>query len=1411
MVRQRPSLRGAAAAIAALAAIALLAFGQQPGYTDDIDLLRFTTAKPYVYFIIDNSASMNLDKGGTWVHGNGDDPRSKMYQVKQTVYEVFKDVNDVQFGFAAFNQDYARVKAKHWLYYYDTGPANSNKLPNGWPISYPVADNDGPVAFDANAEAIDDIEGDLMTFGAHLDATGVLGTCAAPLTLGNVDDDDREKINRYAKLGETGSSATQIWIKAGGNKTYLLIFDRPTKKPDLSDNPELGKDNMDLKLTLKEVKSGSNGCTDAAAGTFQSTSSGTITLTLWTDFLMNDENVGRTAPRSSHNGGVDPLAGFWDSKDIQDVVTCGSSHPFSGTGWEGNYDTTPPASGADVDPFCSNAADPATCYNLKRQTIPDPDYGAQKVLDKGDMLPFDWRSEQKVEFLQRFAPNYGSGSPDFRIASYFKDQKDAVTGLLKLESSSRIPLFASGPSPLAKSVIDFRCWYLGDDNKCRDDAYPIGWETLAGQKDSEWGCRKPYLIVISDGDDSCTGENPCADTANLNSKAGVQTWVIAYGANCNAVGNPLKCMAQNGKGELLCPDTRKKLKEELEKILGLIRQEARSFASAAVPSVQAIVDDKIFLTNFTPLNAKPVWDGHVHAFFKPIPATTDGKPDTTKTCPRPDPVTGELKYAGCHAWDAGKVMLDTQVNAGDPVGPNANQRRVYYPRENITTQVPFTRELFKATTNSTDNAIRFDFWKGLGLGSTFDASDTTLIGNTQTTANTAVANTFAVKTAIVDLKNPDGTTTPTTIRYILGDVFHSNPLVVGNPPNVQYFSLDLPGYRDFAEKHRLRRKMLLVGANDGMLHAFDAGVFDREPTNFNDKFDKGTGKEIFAYIPRNVMPTVKLISETTTTNHQWSVDGTVIVADTYIDPKNGGSFGAPDSLQRGWRTLAIGGQREGGALVYAVDITQPDTIDPQGVPEPGAGGYVPSCQNLPATLTNADNSGPCGPLPFPSVLWEFDDTVVSGGERVQLDEEPPSLAFPLGGNKQPDLGESWSVPNVGRIKIAVSTGSTTTRDVYVAIFGGGLDPANKTSPQRGTWLYMVDTETGKAIYKRQLSGGMPSEPSAVDTNGDGYLDRIYAATTAGLVYRIDLKAIELNDPVNPADDVYPALATLNVWGADDAAHPVQRIPTTAWAPLAIFNASTEIGVPTFVDRPIYFRPSVVFDAKLGTYLIAFGTGDRDDLWNNDGQTGRFFVFVDDSDKLPPASLPMTELNFRRVLVADTVAGTNIETLPSGQRGWYLVLDINERVINDPFALAGVSFFSTYKPRVDITTTKEGPQCSKSGLSRIFIVSTLTANPFVQPPSGVTTPPTRAFEVANFVTNPFTEQRQTKNETDNLGVKEICDDPTKTAIMESLKTLFPPTCKFGNYMVDIKTIAADTSLVCIAPVPVCLVTKNWKEY
>ena len=51
---------------------------------------------------------------------------------------------------------------------------------------------------------------------------------------------------------------------------------------------------------------------------------------------------------------------------------------------------------------------------------------------------------------------------------------------------------------------------------------------------------------------------------------------------------------------------------------------------------------------------------------------------------------------------------------------------------------------------------------------------------------------------------------------------------------------------------------------------------------------------------------------------------------------------------------------------------------------------------------------------------------------------------------------------------------------------------------------MVDIETGKAIYKAQVDGAVPSEPAAVDTDQNGFLDTIYVGTPAGFLYKVDI-------------------------------------------------------------------------------------------------------------------------------------------------------------------------------------------------------------------------------------------------------------------------------------------------------------------
>src|SRR4029077_6364580 len=106
---------------------------------------------------------------------------------------------------------------------------------------------------------------------------------------------------------------------------------------------------------------------------------------------------------------------------------------------------------------------------------------------------------------------------------------------------------------------------------------------------------------------------------------------------------------------------------------------------------------------------------------------------------------------------------------------------------------------------------------------------------------------------------PQATTdpgSPAGYPHKMGAVFHSEAVVVQPPRYFQYLSAGLaPGpvgstkpYKDFASLHQHRRRIVYVGANDGFLHGFDSGVFNRDTSNFPNSYDLGTGREIFGYI-----------------------------------------------------------------------------------------------------------------------------------------------------------------------------------------------------------------------------------------------------------------------------------------------------------------------------------------------------------------------------------------------------------------------------------------------------------------------------------------------------------------------------------------------------------------------------------
>ncbi|WP_420799639.1 PilC/PilY family type IV pilus protein [Noviherbaspirillum saxi] len=87
-------------------------------------------------------------------------------------------------------------------------------------------------------------------------------------------------------------------------------------------------------------------------------------------------------------------------------------------------------------------------------------------------------------------------------------------------------------------------------------------------------------------------------------------------------------------------------------------------------------------------------------------------------------------------------------------------------------------------------------------------------------------------------------------KRVLGDIINGNPVFVGAPST----SVQGSGYETFYSKHAGRAKAVYVGANDGMLHAFDAT----------------SGLEMFAYVPNALIPGLnRLTSPNTGISHIW--------------------------------------------------------------------------------------------------------------------------------------------------------------------------------------------------------------------------------------------------------------------------------------------------------------------------------------------------------------------------------------------------------------------------------------------------------------------------------------------------------------------------------------------------------------
>ncbi|WP_341645050.1 pilus assembly protein [Thauera sp. SDU_THAU2] len=177
-------------------------------------------------------------------------------------------------------------------------------------------------------------------------------------------------------------------------------------------------------------------------------------------------------------------------------------------------------------------------------------------------------------------------------------------------------------------------------------------------------------------------------------------------------------------------------------------------------------------------------------------------------------------------------------------------------------------------------------------------------------------------------EEPNGAFRKRRSTGLIGDIVNSKPLYVGARNDGYARAAGIPQAQREAYQTRLasdafrkRQRTVYVGANDGMLHAFNTGthiddgddVF--EPT---EDFNNGNGVETFAYVPAAVYANLPALAHPEYLDrHLYFVDGSPVAGDAWI----GGA----------WKTVLVGSTGAGGRSYFALDIENPTGMNAEKI------------------------------------------------------------------------------------------------------------------------------------------------------------------------------------------------------------------------------------------------------------------------------------------------------------------------------------------------------------------------------------------------------------------------------------------------------------------------------------------------
>jgi type IV pilus assembly protein PilY1 len=274
-----------------------------------------------------------------------------------------------------------------------------------------------------------------------------------------------------------------------------------------------------------------------------------------------------------------------------------------------------------------------------------------------------------------------------------------------------------------------------------------------------------------------------------------------------------------------------------------------------------------------------------------------------------------------------------------------------------------------------------------------------------------------------------------------------------------------------------------------------------------------------------------------------------------------------------------------------------------------------------------------------------------GNKYYALDITDTSTPLYLWSFGDTNLGETWSEPAIGKVKMADNT------DKWVAFIGGGFDSTHanynsgvKTSEaffaidlSNGTKLWEYYNATGSTDDRQYMNFSIPATPTAVDLNNDGYIDRVYIGDVGGQLWKFDV--------------------------APTGGTTLSGSLISNWTGKRLFAAASSQANPPpagelYPTQAIYFPPTLAYDANKNLWIF-LGTGDR--YHPNNTSSNRFYGVKENTDM--SNGTPLTESS-----LTDLTSGSGTVS-----QGWYVGLGSNEKVLASSDVFNSVVLFTTFTP------------------------------------------------------------------------------------------------------------------------------------